>query len=283
MLHAYSLHSNHKGVIESVKCILTSGILENRSPDQVMERIVALVQDAKMYPKFQTFIHQMSQIDDTWKFWAQFVFSDCYCYVGLYLAIRDSNWKLRISSLKQMAPLFAAFDRDTYERIIPQHLADLQQYPSEILRCLETGGFTVNISGQKWHSVAFDEAHEMCINKDLKTAVVHPTKTYLQKTTLFFNYRIKAYKNLIRQLFPERFTQSTNSNTILDSTSQANHREENIQQMCSTISTCRLLPPQLQTNRELFNAFNGQQATPEQSSDMLTFCQIGIQAFKHCM
>jgi len=37
---------------------------------------------------FLTFIHQMSQIDDTWKFWAQFVFSDCYCYVGLYLAIR---------------------------------------------------------------------------------------------------------------------------------------------------------------------------------------------------
>ena len=46
MLHAYSLHSNHKGVIESVKCILTSRILENRSPDQVMEWIVALVQDA---------------------------------------------------------------------------------------------------------------------------------------------------------------------------------------------------------------------------------------------
>ena len=116
--------------------------------------------------------------------------------------------------------------------------------------------------------------HEMCINKDLKTAVVHPTKNYLQKTTLFFNYRIKAYKNLIRQLFPERFTQPTNSNTILDSTSQANHREENIQQMCSTISTCSLLPPQLQTNRGLFNAFSGLQATPEQSSDMLTSVKL---------
>ena len=116
------------------------------------------------------------------------------------------------------------------------------------------------------------------MHKDLKAAVVRPTKTYLQKTTLFFNYRIRAYKNFIRQLFPERFSCSIKSNTVLDSTPNAYHQEENIQQMCCTISANRLLPHQLQTNRGLFNAFSGQKATPEQASDMLTFCQIGTKA-----
>ena len=65
------------------------------------------------------FVYQMAGLDDIWKLWVDFVFVNCYSYIGLYLAIRGSDWKLRVSSLKQMAPLFAAFDRDTYERIIP--------------------------------------------------------------------------------------------------------------------------------------------------------------------
>lgn len=79
-------------------------------------------------------------------------------------------------------------------------------------------------------------------------------------------------------MFPERFSCSIKSNTVLDSTPNAYHREENIQQMCCTISANRLLPHQLQTNQGLFNAFSGQKATPEQASDMLTFRQIGTKA-----
>ena len=54
------------------------------------------------------YIEQLSTRDDTWKFWCQFVFKDCLSYIALYLAIRCKNWKLHLSALKMMAPLFAA-------------------------------------------------------------------------------------------------------------------------------------------------------------------------------
>ena len=130
-------------------------------------------------------------------------------------------------------------------------------------------------------AVALDEAHEMCVNKDLKSAVIRPTQAYLQKTTLFFNYRIVAYKNLIKQLFPERASNSPSTESITDSTKDALHWEENIRQVCSLVHSNHLLPPKLEYNRGLVNVFTGQKATPEQTKDMLTFHQIGDQSFQH--
>ena len=84
--------------------------------------------------------------------------------MGLYLAIRTSNWKLRISSLKSIAPLFSAFDRPSYQRLLPNHIADVEAYPKEILEALSAGAFTVKLSKSIGHAIALDEAHEMCIN-----------------------------------------------------------------------------------------------------------------------
>ena len=136
---------------------------------------------------FHSFTEKVSRLDDIWKFWCQFVFKDCLCYIALYMAIRCKNWKLRVSALKAMAPLFAAYDCTTYQQLIPHHLADLQTFPAKV----EAGGFAVCILEGKGHAVALDEAHEMCINKDMKSAVVHPSKSYLQKTSLFLRYRIE--------------------------------------------------------------------------------------------
>ena len=60
----------------------------------------------------------------------------------------------------------------------------------------------MKVKGGIGHAVALDEAHEMCINRDLKMAVVRPTIQNLQKTASFYSYRIKAQKQFTLELFP---------------------------------------------------------------------------------
>ena len=72
--------------------------------------------------------------------------------------------KSQRSESKANAPLFIAYDRITYQRLIPNHLADIQCFPKQILKCFEEGAFAISISGLKGHCDALDEAHEMLIN-----------------------------------------------------------------------------------------------------------------------
>ena len=65
-----------------------------------MLRLEGLMKDTNTQTNSKHFCEQMARDDDTWKLWMQFVFTDCYSYLALYLAIRGGNWKLRLSSLK---------------------------------------------------------------------------------------------------------------------------------------------------------------------------------------
>ena len=150
----------------------------------------------------------------------------------LHLGIRCSNWTLRVAALKLMAPLFVAYDRKTYQKLVPHHLADITKYPQSVLKCLKEG-FTVSISGKKGHNVATDEAHEMCVNKDMKMTIVRPTKAYLQKTSLFMCW-ITAHRNLLKQLFPPS-DQKEHKTSRFDPSPDTKKEEDNIRTMIEVI------------------------------------------------
>ena len=67
--------------------------------------------------------------DDTFTFWIYFLLHDCHASVCLYIAIRGGMWVLRMASLKEMCPIFTAFDRLKYMKILPQHLAEVSRPP----------------------------------------------------------------------------------------------------------------------------------------------------------
>lgn len=151
----------HESIQESMSA-KTQDVLLNA------QRVVA---ETRVLDDFNDFITTQCESDKTWKLWANFVFEDCYNYVSLFLAIRNSDWNLRMHSLKSMAALFTAYDRQCYQRLIASHVADVQKYPPEVLSSFKAGGFTIKIKGGIGHAVTLDKAHEMCVNRDLKMAI----------------------------------------------------------------------------------------------------------------
>jgi len=128
---------------------------------------------------------------------------DAMAYVGLFLAIRSGDWQLRVASMKLMAPIFTAFDHQTYQKLIAQHIADILCMPPSILSMFQQGGFVISISGRAWHSVGIDEAHEMLINKESKTSIVRPHPDYINRIAHYIPYQTKALENLKLELFPD--------------------------------------------------------------------------------
>lgn len=89
------------------------------------------------------------------------------------------------------------------------------------MECFKKGGFAINLEGGEGrggngHYVGLNEAHEMCINKDMKEAIVCPTKTYFQKTSLFLRHCIDIHKALMKQLFQKPVETEDTTTTIYD-------------------------------------------------------------------
>ena len=102
-----------------------------------------------------------------------------------------------------MAPLFSAFDRPKYAKLILEHLEEMLSIPATILSRLQQGGLTVSLLGRACHSIAVDEAHEMGINKECKEFTIRPSAEYINRTAQFLSIRASAITNLEAQVFAD--------------------------------------------------------------------------------
>ena len=238
---------------------------------------------ADLQSEFHQFVTKMASADENWKLWKQFTFEDCSAFASLYLAVRSGNWLLRVKSLKDMAPLFFAFHRPHYRKLISHHLADLVTIPSEILHHFQAGGFTVSITGKGWHSVAIDKAHEMLINKDLKSAIVRPGKENMNRLSLYLGHRAKLLHNIKHELDAPKATPppppKLNMIDLQDKSAQAIKPFRNIQEMITKVTSGGLLPDQSDIT-QLRNPFTGKLVTPELQQDMLNFRKTGQQDYE---
>ena len=82
-----------------------------------------------LHKKFNEFCQSVSEKDDTWLFWKQFITVSMLPCLGLYMSMRSEDWDLRLTSLKMMAPIFHTFDCSNYIKIIPNHLAEIKGLP----------------------------------------------------------------------------------------------------------------------------------------------------------
>ena len=135
MLKAFITTSpQYAGLLEST---LEAMNQENITPQDLLLSIQELATESLALEDFNNFIVRQAEADDTWHLWSNFVLKDCFSYVSLFLAIRTSYWDLRISSLKNMAHLFSAYDRQCYQKLIPSHIADIECYDKQNYRMLQ--------------------------------------------------------------------------------------------------------------------------------------------------
>ena len=174
-----------------------------------------------------------------------------------------------------MAPLFTAFDRPKYSKLIPHHFLEMHTIPDMVLAHLKRGGFTVSILGRACHSVGVDEAHEMCINRECKEFIIRPSADYISRTAAFLPVRSKAITNLEQQIFADRKSPTVEKITSLHTADpECMKHTSNVQAQVQKLKTDSVSFPKFHASN-LQHLFNSKAITPQQSHDLLNFREIG--------
>ena len=179
----------------------TTKICEQETVSREMQtETSALCSKLKLFEMYSIFCDKMAKSDDTWKFWNIFTDNVMLPYLMLWFGIRFANWELRVAAVKLIARISHALDRTSYLRSLPRHIADIQYLPPSIINHFKSGGFVVNLSGKPFSAVAFDESHEMLINKDIKAAIRRVESEYTQRICPYLPTRARILKTLKSQM-----------------------------------------------------------------------------------
>lgn len=161
----------------------------------------SLVYEPSVRTRFTSYIKAMTESHVMCLFWHRFLETDLFGYIALFVAIRNCDWNLRLASIKLMAPIFFAFDRPIYKRLVATHLVDILCMPPELLKYFEdNGAFGAHITSRSGHATAMDETHEMVINKIIKSCITRPNPELIEHTSLALPFRSDCQKQLKNQV-----------------------------------------------------------------------------------
>ena len=169
-------------------------------------------------------------------------------YLLLWYGMRFANWNFRVAAIKLIAPISHALDRISYLRILPRHIAGIHCLPQSILHHFQMGGFVVNLTGKPFSSVAFDESHEMLINKDIKAAISRVEPDYIQRICPYLPIRAKIIKKLKSQMNLDKTPKVNDSPTCISAKDT-----DTVREIHDIALTAQLLPALITENRGLCN------------------------------
>lgn len=150
--------------------------------------------------EYEELLEQLCAENENWRFWNTFLSKHCFTYISYFLALRSGNWELRNLCIKEVTKITQITESKYYARLLPYHIADLKNFTAGIIKKFEEGAFVVNISGRNIHSQGLDEAHESCINREVKGAMTTFSSSALSKLVHYLPHRATVLTNLKNEL-----------------------------------------------------------------------------------
>lgn len=141
--HSNDISTTLNGLLQKFATINNESDLGNFR-DTITPSLLHEIKDH--FSDFMKFLDDLCQKQDTIRFWRDFLFEDCLPYISLYTSSRYRNWDMRTGSLKQLVGMYAAFDRQTYQNLLPRHLHDLAILPEYLIEQLKKGVFAIRLS-----------------------------------------------------------------------------------------------------------------------------------------